>query len=98
MPGRLPRNVKTPDVVRAFTAAANYGQDWATSTAGREALVMRWAGRTVPIPDHPHDIPPGTLRSIIRQAGWTVDEFRYLAGFMNAGERRSWLIQNPDWR
>lgn len=98
MPGRLPRNVKTADVVRAFTVAANCGQDWVESTAGREAVVMRWAGRTVPIPYHPRDIPTGTLRSIIRQAGWTVDEFRYLAGFMTAGERRSWLIQNPDWR
>ena len=98
MPGRLPRNVKTADVVRAFTAAVAYGQDWAAATTGREALVMRWAGRTVPIPDHPRDIPPGTLRSIIRQAGWTVDEFRYLAGLMNAGERRRWLMQNPDWR
>ena len=59
---------------------------------------MRWEGRTVPVPDHPRDIPPGTLRSIIRQAGWTVDEFRYLAGFMTRRERQNWLRQHPEWR
>ena len=97
MPG-LPRNVKTTDVVRAFNAANAHGQNWVSSTEGREPRVMRWDGRTVPIPDHPRDLPPGTLRSIIRQAGWTVDEFRYLAGFMNRRERQSWLRQHPEWR
>ena len=96
MPG-LPRNVKTADVEQAFRAAARHGQDWVSAAGGREALVMRWAGRTVSIPDHPRDIPPGTLGSIIRQAGWTVDEFRYLAGFMPTGERRLWLSQHPEW-
>lgn len=98
MPGRLPRNIKTVDVRRAFTAAARYGQDWVASTDGREAFVMRWAGRTVSIPEHPRDMPIGTLRSIIRQAGWSIDEFRYLAGLMTAGEQRQWLMQNPDWQ
>ena len=29
----------------------------------------------VTVPFHRRDLPPGTLRSIIRQAGLTVDEF-----------------------
>ena len=95
---RLPRNVRTVDVLRAFATASARGQEWDKSTSGREAYVMRWAGRTVPIPGHTGAIPQGTLRSIIRQAGWTVDEFRYLAGYMNSGERRNWLPQNPQWQ
>lgn len=97
MPG-LPRNVKTTDIIRAFSFASTYGQHWVSSTSGREARVMRWESRTVPVPDHPRDIPPGTLRSIIRQAGWTFDEFRYLAGFMNRRERHNWLREHPEWR
>jgi predicted RNA binding protein YcfA (HicA-like mRNA interferase family) len=31
--------------------------------------------RTVIVPTHERDIARGTLRSIIRQAGWTVEEF-----------------------
>jgi predicted RNA binding protein YcfA (HicA-like mRNA interferase family) len=33
---------------------------------------------TVPIPMHPGDVPKGTLRSIIREAGLTVEEFNAL--------------------
>lgn len=29
----------------------------------------------VPVPYHNRDLPPGTLRSIIAQAGWTEEEF-----------------------
>ena len=37
------------------------------------------ASRTVTVPVHGNrDLKPGTLRSIIRQAGFTVDEFRDL--------------------
>jgi predicted RNA binding protein YcfA (HicA-like mRNA interferase family) len=31
--------------------------------------------RCVPVPSHPRDLKIGTLRSIIRQAGLTVEEF-----------------------
>ncbi len=31
--------------------------------------------RIVPVPFHNRDLKPGTLRSIIREAGWTVEEF-----------------------
>ena len=71
---------------------------WVPSTDGREPRVMRREeGRIVPVPDHPGDIPPGTVRSIIRQAGWTVDEFRYLAELMSPGERQTWLREHPEW-
>jgi predicted RNA binding protein YcfA (HicA-like mRNA interferase family) len=33
---------------------------------------------TVPIPNHPGDVPKGTLRAIIREAGLTVEEFNDL--------------------
>ena len=39
----------------------------------------RDATRTVTVPVHPgRDLKPGTLRSIIRQAGFRVEEFREL--------------------
>jgi predicted RNA binding protein YcfA (HicA-like mRNA interferase family) len=33
---------------------------------------------TVPIPMHPGDVPKGTLRTIIREMGSTVEEFNNL--------------------
>ncbi|MBI1177491.1 addiction module toxin, HicA family [bacterium] len=33
---------------------------------------------TVPIPNHPGDVPKGTLRTIIRELGMSVDEFNAL--------------------
>lgn len=32
-------------------------------------------GRTVPVPGHPGDLPPGTLRNTIELTGMTVEEF-----------------------
>jgi predicted RNA binding protein YcfA (HicA-like mRNA interferase family) len=37
-------------------------------------IIMRKGTYTPVIPNHPGNIKPGTLRSIIRQAGLTVDE------------------------
>jgi predicted RNA binding protein YcfA (HicA-like mRNA interferase family) len=31
--------------------------------------------RCTPVPSHPGDVPPGTVRSIIALAGMTVEEF-----------------------
>ena len=31
--------------------------------------------RRTTVPNHPGDLPPGTLRAIVRQAGISVDEF-----------------------
>ncbi|MGA2052440.1 MAG: type II toxin-antitoxin system HicA family toxin [Opitutales bacterium] len=33
---------------------------------------------TVPIPRHPGDVPKGTLRTIIRECGMSVEEFNAL--------------------
>ncbi len=33
---------------------------------------------TIPIPNHPGDVPKGTLRTIIRELGLSVDEFNDL--------------------
>jgi predicted RNA binding protein YcfA (HicA-like mRNA interferase family) len=33
---------------------------------------------TVPVPAHPGDVPKGTLRSIIRECGMSVEEFNAL--------------------
>jgi predicted RNA binding protein YcfA (HicA-like mRNA interferase family) len=42
-------------------------------------MVMQKSGdggtRTIPVRDHP-ELRAGTLRSIIRQSGWLVEEFR----------------------
>ena len=40
-------------------------------------LIMYKSGirHPISIPQHPGDLPKGTLRAIIRQAGLTVDEF-----------------------
>lgn len=37
--------------------------------------IWQKGGRTVPVPTHGGDIPTGTLRSIIRLPGMSVDEF-----------------------
>jgi predicted RNA binding protein YcfA (HicA-like mRNA interferase family) len=33
---------------------------------------------TIPVPQHPGDVPKGTLRAIIREMGITVEEFNNL--------------------
>ncbi len=33
---------------------------------------------TIPIPNHPGDVPKGTLRAIVREMGITVEEFNSL--------------------
>ncbi|MHB8521491.1 MAG: type II toxin-antitoxin system HicA family toxin [Limisphaerales bacterium] len=33
---------------------------------------------TIPVPNHPGDVPNGTLRAIIREMGLTVEEFHAL--------------------
>jgi len=33
---------------------------------------------TIPIPSHPGEVPKGTLRTIVRETGMTVEEFNSL--------------------
>ena len=43
---------------------------------GSHAIMYKSSIRhPITVPQHPEDLPKGTLRAIIRQAGLTVDEF-----------------------
>lgn len=33
---------------------------------------------TIPVPSHPGDVPKGTLRTIVREMGVTVEEFNQI--------------------
>lgn len=50
-----------------------------TSRRGSHVKLKNAAGRTVIVPDH-RETARGTLRSILRQAGLTPEEFDDLAG------------------
>ncbi|MCH8825718.1 MAG: type II toxin-antitoxin system HicA family toxin [Chloroflexi bacterium] len=43
-----------------------------------EIWINRRSHRRTTIPNHPGDIPEGTLRAIVRQAGLTAEEFLQL--------------------
>jgi predicted RNA binding protein YcfA (HicA-like mRNA interferase family) len=71
--GRLPA-VSGRDVVRVLLKAVFVVE----RTAGSHHILVHSSDRrrTVTVPVHAgHDLKRGTLRSIIRQAGFTVDEF-----------------------
>lgn len=42
---------------------------------GSHVILKRASGGRVIVPMHPGDVPSGTLRSIIRDAGMTVEAF-----------------------
>jgi predicted RNA binding protein YcfA (HicA-like mRNA interferase family) len=46
--------------------------------SGSHKVLRHPDGRQTYVPMHPGDIPSGTFRSILRQAGLTEDEFRKL--------------------
>ncbi len=76
MAGKLPA-IDGRRVVRALTRAG-----FVTERIVGSHHVMMFPGdptRTVTVPVHSgRDLKPGTLRSIIRQAGFTVEEFNEL--------------------
>ena len=84
MPPRVP-GFTIFDVLRAFR-----NDGWTISRGSRHTKAIK-GGRTVAIPRHRgRDIPPGTMGSIIVQAGWTVAEFRNLVRDRNRdGSRRN---------
>lgn len=65
--------VSGSEVVKALKAA-DFDQ---VSQRGSHAKLRNPEGRTVIVPLHP-ELARGTLRSILRQAGLTVDEFAAL--------------------
>lgn len=66
---KLP-HLRPRQVVRALERA---GFALRKSKSGHRTYVKSFLRVTVPY--HPRDIKPGTLRSIIEQAGMTVEEF-----------------------
>ena len=59
------------DVVRAFAAA---GWETARQRSSHIILVKRGSIATLSVPDH-REVAKGTLRSLIRDAGFSVEEF-----------------------
>ena len=72
MPAALPV-VKAKECLRALERAGFYIHHSTGSHARlfhRTKPVLR-----VTVPTHSRDLPPGTLKNILRQAGLSVDEF-----------------------
>mgnify|MGYP001608909376 CR=1 FL=1 len=44
-------------------------------TGKHDVYVNKERNITIPLPRHSGDMPKGTLRAIIREAGFTVDDF-----------------------
>jgi predicted RNA binding protein YcfA (HicA-like mRNA interferase family) len=59
------------DVTRALLRAGFVEK----SQKGSHLKLVHADGRIVIVPLHRHDLAPGTLRSILRQAGLTIEEF-----------------------
>ena len=75
MPAPLPV-VSGRDVVRAFCRG---GWEVARQRGSHVVLVKAGSIATLSVPDH-REVAKGTLRSLIRAAGLTVDEFVELLG------------------
>lgn len=69
-PPRLPRDLSGEDVKRALEQASFI----ATTQKGSHLKLKHPDGRVVIIPMH-RQLAAGTLRSILRQAGLTLEEF-----------------------
>ena len=68
--------VSGPEAVRALKRA---GFEFRRQEGSHSILRHPETRVTVPVPIHGgRDLPPGTLRDIIRDAGLTVEEFRRL--------------------
>jgi predicted RNA binding protein YcfA (HicA-like mRNA interferase family) len=72
MPPRVPV-VKARDVIRALEKAGFFVHH----TTGSHAQLKHHGrpGLRVTVPQHSGDIPPPILRSILRQAGLSIEEF-----------------------
>ncbi len=58
------------DAIKAFGRAGFYLDHW----SGRHAILYHADGRHLSIPGGRKELKPGTLRTLIRKAGLTVDE------------------------
>ena len=59
------------DAIKAFRKAGFHLDHW----RGRHAILYHSDGRHLSIPGGRKELKPGTLRTLIRKAGLTVDEF-----------------------
>ena len=66
--------VKGDDAIKAFGRAGFSLDHW----KGRHAILYHPDGRHLSVPGGRKELKPGTLRTIIRKAGLTVDEFTKL--------------------
>jgi predicted RNA binding protein YcfA (HicA-like mRNA interferase family) len=71
MSPKLP--VTKPREVIAALEKAGYGVK--RQTGSHVVLYKPGVNRIITVPFHTSDMPPGTLRTIIRQANLTIDEF-----------------------
>ena len=62
------------DAIKAFRKAGFNLDHW----RGRHAILYHSYGRHLSIPGGRKELKPGTLRTLIRKAGLTVDEFTKL--------------------
>jgi predicted RNA binding protein YcfA (HicA-like mRNA interferase family) len=67
--------LKPVEVVKALERAG-----FAVKRQTGSHVIMYKAGlrRPISIPQHPRDLPKGTVRAIVRQAGLTLEEFLQL--------------------
>jgi predicted RNA binding protein YcfA (HicA-like mRNA interferase family) len=65
---------KGDDAIKAFERAGFYLDHW----SGGHAILCHPDGRHLSIPGGRKELKPGTLRTLIRKAGLTVDEFTEL--------------------
>jgi predicted RNA binding protein YcfA (HicA-like mRNA interferase family) len=73
--GRLP-DLSGREVVRVFESL---GWEKARQSSSHIILVREGHQATLSVPDH-KEVAVGTLRSLIRAAGWTVEAFTEAAG------------------
>jgi len=62
--------LKPRDVIRALESGGFH-----IARQSGSHVQLKKGNRLVTVPNHPRDLKPGTLRSIIRQSGLTRDEF-----------------------
>jgi predicted RNA binding protein YcfA (HicA-like mRNA interferase family) len=66
--------VKGDDAIKALVGAGFHLDHW----SGGHAILYHPDGRHLSIPGGRKELKPGTLRTLIRKAGLTVDEFTEL--------------------
>jgi len=66
--------VKGDDAIKAFARVGFHLDHW----SGGHAIIYHPDGRHLSIPGGRKELKPGTLRTLIRKAGLTVDKFTEL--------------------